>query len=686
MQINKIIYSFVIACLAFCKGSIAQPHSDLITPLTNQSSVYLEKSSRYQIKVTKFQIDGKDYTLGSINILKNLTRINKLHPAAMPIVEANNTQYLIQSLMGTFIGPSTTYKFMINVDPKVHNVVFEGTILLVTKYDHLNRNRYNKVAKGVLKKEPDSDYYIDECGKLWRKIRQDKNIAHNIFKTVKFLKKAKGGGEYETIREKLPGESWFSDEFHGPNVTTGGNRGTYNFGITENTLEHLHFDLETHTLVWGGKYEDKPELFLCDNKASNTTLFLIDCSGSMANKGSSGKAKIEEAKLAANNSIQSLVSNPGSLQEVGVLSFSGSCTNDPTASQALQFSTNMQEAKKRINAIGSPGGGTPLKEAVDAATSRLRTYSASNGLKTPPRLIVLSDGIASCERIRPPGVYATGSAKSTMNTYTTSPNDIPVIVKYYTIGFDIKPGSAAERDLQYLAKSTGGKYLNAQNEYELTRAFKKFYRVYVPKESPALKNHSSQTQEMFKNGVSEIKLENYEPALSTFKNINTNIENDFNAVYNLALMYEANNYHENAVEMYEKYLLLNPNAIDKQWVLKQIEYIKEDRLLFIKYIKQVIQSDLQYLDLHFKKIQNGESVALAEEFKGFIKEKGTFYKTMPLKLRLKNKQLEINAKDIARSLQKCARIIKKDIKNWDQNASPILSMTYLQLERLIKSF
>jgi Mg-chelatase subunit ChlD len=686
MKSVKSTYLLLIIWISFGFCLKAQPHVDLIKTFKNQSSLYIENSSRYQIIVKKFQIDGKDYKFGSININKNLTRINKLHPAAVVILEAGNIQYVVHSKMGTFITPTNTYKLMINVDTNVHNVVFEGAIFMVSKSDHLNRNRYNKVAKGVLKKDPKSDYYIDECGKLWRKIEQPKNVTHNIFKTVKFLKLAEGGGEYETIREKLPGENWWSDEFHGPNVVTGNTRGTYNYGVTANTLEHLHFDLETHTLVWGGNYTNTPELFFCNNKANNTTLFLIDRSGSMANKGSSGKPKIEEAKLAATKSIQTFTNIPGSVQEVGVLSFSGSCINDPTASQTLQFSTSMQEAKQRINAIGLPGGGTPLREAVDAATSRLRKHVAANGAKTPPKLIVLSDGLASCQKIRPAGIYASGTAESTMNSAVILQNDIPVIVKYYTIGFDIKPGSAAERDLQYLARSSGGKYLNAQNEFELTRAFQKFYRIYIPKEFSALKNLSLQMQETFKKGIIHIKSENYNRALSVFKNLTVNAQNDFNAVFNLALMYEANSYHQNSIEMYEKYLLLNPTAIDKQWVLKQINFLKQDRLLFLNYIKKVIESDLAYLDLHFKKIQNGESVALAEEFKGFIKEKGEFYKMLPSKLSLKNKQLEISTKEIARSLQKCTRIIKKDIKNWDRNASPILSMTYLQLERLLTNF
>ncbi|WP_340200858.1 vWA domain-containing protein [Ascidiimonas sp. W6] len=688
----KYLFALIFSGLGICIN--AQPHADLIKKLNNQSTIPVAYFSRYQIKINKFQIDGKDYDYGSLNILSGLTRINKFHPAAVFLVEADNSQFALHSKRGIFIRPTNTYKFIINVDPNVHNVIFEGSIMIVSESDHLNRNKYNKVAKGVLKKSPDSDYYVDECGKHWRKISQVKNLTHNISKNIKFLKLAEGGGEYETIREKLQGESWSSDEFHGPNVTTGKYRGTYNFGITSNILAHTHFDLEPHLpIVWGGNYNNSPEQFLCGNKANNTTLFLIDRSGSMASKGTSGKPKIEEAKLAATNSIRSFNNQDNALQEVGVLSFSGGCSNTPTASQKLVFNTNMQQAQQRINAIRAPGGGTPLREAVDEVTSRLRNYVISNGSNTPPKLIVLSDGIASCQKIRPAGVYATGNFNSSnetsysnFNTNKSLQSEIPVIVKYYTIGFAIKAGSEAERDLQYLAESSGGKYLNAQNEYELTRAFQKFYRVYTPKEIPAQENLDSQSAALFKKGVLQIKAENYESGLSSFKTFHISTQKDFNAVFNLALMYDANNYHLAAIKMYEKYLVLHINAPDKDWVLKQIDYLKKDREIYLNYILQVLKSDLSYLELHFKKIQNGESLALAEEFKGFIKEKGNFYKVLPSQLQLAKKQLEINCKEISRALRKCSKLIKQDSKNWDKNASPILSMTYLNLERLIENF
>lgn len=414
----------------------------------------------------------------------------------------------------------------------------------------------------------------------------------------------------------------------------------------------------------------------------STTLFLIDRSGSMASNGVSGKPKIEEAKEAAYHSLNSLQNNPNLSQEAGFLTFSGSCVDDPTASQALTFSSNPQQVQSAISSISNPGGGTPLKEAVDAATNRLSDYVTSKGSGAPAKLIVLSDGVSSCNKIRPSNIYATGTESLQKRN---SPNNSAVIVKYYTIGFDIRPGSEAERDLQYLAQTSGGKYLNAQNEYELTRAFQRFFRVYIPKPLPAMELIVQQDSVQFQEGITKIYDETYDKAKGIFENLYRSYNKDYNIIFNLALMYDANNYYADAIKMYELYLMLNPKAKDYNWVIQQIELLKKDRDYFFKYTKHILTSDLGYLNLHFKKIQNGESLRLAEEFKGFIEEKKDYYKTLPRVLGVQNKQISVTTKEISRGLQNCSKLIKKEPENWDKNASPLLSMVYLNMKRLIES-
>ncbi|GAA3644910.1 vWA domain-containing protein [Flavivirga jejuensis] len=454
------------------------------------------------------------------------------------------------------------------------------------------------------------------------------------------------------------------------------------------------------------------------NKSS--TIFLIDKSGSMGLKGKSGKTKWEEAKEAALKATSSILKGDSENQQVAFLTFSGGCVEDPTKQQTLKFSSDYKMVQQQLNAIGKPGGGTPLHEAVISAKKKLQYYSANYGDGDVSKLIVLSDGVATCGQIRPKEVYGTGTTMVTINGGTTTTttnnnnnnnnnggypnttnnsntasssnsisqntnslvgNTIPI--KYYTIGFDIKPGSPAERDLQYLAGQTGGKYLNTQNEFELTRAFTKFFKVYYPKTNSSLPNLNFEREHQFLTGVEAIEEEVYRKAQQLFEDFCMESPEDYNALFNLALMYEANDFHLQAIEKFEQYLSLQPDAEDKDWVLEQILLLQNDMLHFFDFTKKVLKTDLEYLELHFKKIQNGESLALAYEFMGFIKEKEFYYKDLLSKLGLESKNKERLCNTIESGLSKCAKYIKKDPNNWDKNASSSLSLIFFNLETLI---
>lgn len=665
------------------------PHQELIKPLENGMELYLENGVRYEIKLNNLiKVNNKFYYYGAVhqnNVFYDL--IIKRYPIIPQkiifVLEKDGNTYTLNDLRKVFQGETGNYKLYLNARTETNTIILDGSVFILDKDKHLNRNKYNKVAKGILIKKSYSitGIYIDECGTEWRKIINQLNQEHDPSNTVKFLRNAPGDGEYETIRQKLKGENNDSNKFHGPNIITGDFRGTYNFKRTLTNLPaHSFFDyIPNKQTEWGNRYENKPEVFTCSNLENNTstTLFLIDRSGSMGQKGVSGKPKIEEAKEAAYYSLNSLQNN----QEAGFLTFSGSCVDNPTASQSLIFSSNAQEVQGSIGSISSPSGGTPLKEAVDSATNRLQDYISSKGSDKPAKLIVLSDGVSSCNKIRPPNVYATGNQPLQRST-TQNPS---VVVKYYTIGFDIKPGSEAERDLQYLAQTSGGKYLNAQNEFELTRAFQRFFRVYNPKLKPSTNGILEQDSIQFQDGILKIFDETYDTAKDIFVDLYTSYNDDYNIIFNLALMFDANNYYSDAIKMYEQYLLLKPKAKDYNWVLQQIELLKQDRDFFFQYTKGILVSDLEYLEHHFKKIQNGQSLRLAEEFKGFIEEKQNYYKILTKQLNIENKQIQIATKDISRGFQNCSKFIKKEPENWDKNASPILSMIYINMQRLIDS-
>lgn len=422
------------------------------------------------------------------------------------------------------------------------------------------------------------------------------------------------------------------------------------------------------------------------NKLALPSLFLFDLSGSMNEQGASGKPKIEEAKLAAKTTLQNISKSAtqGVKQEIEIRGFSGGCVTDPTYPITNGFTTDVTIIENAINSIRYPDGGTPLAEAIEASKQKLQQHLNNTGAKQA-KLIILSDGQATCTPIRPNGVFATGQVTITLsgnqqNSGTASP------IKYYAVGFNIAPGSPAERDLQYLAQISGGKYLNAQNQFELTRAFKKFNRIYIPKPAPALTSLPNTATDIFNKGLVLIENETYPEALERYREFATQNPMDCNGAFNLALMSEANDLYKAAAKYYETYLTLCPNPSDKDEVIRQIENVKKDYETYIQYNRNVIMSDMAYLDYHFKKIQNGESIALATEFVGFIKEKWLYYKNLSDILEIDTRPFKSSAQEVFRGFQDCVETIKRNPQAWDRDATPVLSRTYINMERLLSTF
>ncbi|WP_298139670.1 VWA domain-containing protein [Flavobacterium sp.] len=415
-------------------------------------------------------------------------------------------------------------------------------------------------------------------------------------------------------------------------------------------------------------------------KNENPTLFLFDVSGSMSqnNKWSSAK----QSALTTLNNIKVQAQSANISPSISILSFDGACNNDPTKS-VVGFTTNLQEVENAINTkIPPPGGATPLPQAIATSEQKLNDYLTANNINKG-KLIILTDGESSCGSLRPAGVYNSVDNNSgfSSSNKTSSKN-----IKYYAIGFDIQPGSAAERDLQYFTQINGGKYVNAQNAQELTSAFQKFNRIFIPKPSPSITTVIDSDNAIFQQGISLIYDEEYDEALNNYSKYYKNNATDFNGVYNLAIMSEANDLYKAAIKYYEMYLQLNPKANDKVAVQQTIANLKITANAYAEYNKKVVQSDLEYLNLHFKKIQNGESVTLATEFVGFLNEKYNFYKNLSSIVENEDRLFKTNANEVYKGIKDCADAIKRNPQTWDRDASPIISRTYLNMERLIESF
>lgn len=470
----------------------------------------------------------------------------------------------------------------------------------------------------------------------------------------------------------------------------------YTIGVGNNknaTLSWLNQNALTVNLIWSGvnrrlkeevdKQLKKKNNGLCGN--SSVTLFLFDLSGSMNGNGAgAGISKLAQAKDASKKTLNGLKnSNSGLKNEVGVLGFSGDCHTDPTR-MVSDFKTDLALVEQSIDGMTADGG-TPLAEAIEAARCKLAHHLDKNG-QDKGKLIILSDGQATCGKIRPEGTYNSAPLKVWTDTVKAGKCSTPgaANIRYYTIGFNIEPGSPAERDLQYLSDITGGKYLNAQSQTELETAFRKFNRVYTPKTAPASANLPPASVAKFDEGVGQVNDEAFATAVQSFEDFAKLHANDAHGAYNLAIMQEANELYRKSITNYQKYLRLLPNAPDKAFVESQIAFLEDVFRQFLLFQKEVVKSDLQFLKIHFDKIQSGESVATAEEFKGFLKEKSAYYKKLPDLSGKEDYTFKRKCQDIVYGLENCAKTIKRAPQTWDRDSNSTLSILDTNLQQLLE--
>lgn len=437
---------------------------------------------------------------------------------------------------------------------------------------------------------------------------------------------------------------------------------------------------ETNATPIPGTTKIRVKLFE-DLQKDEATLLLFDVSGSMAQNNKWQSAK--QSALSALNSIRMQSSAANLKPSISIRVFDGDCTADPTR-EVIGFTTDLNSVENAINnKVPPPGGGTPLPQSIKISEEKLNTYLNKNGIKKG-KLIVLTDGVSTCGSLRPQGVYGYGQQQLQSAPLTGKSTSLPM--NYYAVGFDIAPGSEAERDLQYLVQQNGGKYMNAKDAIELTDAFYIFNRVYIPKLTPASTALSDADKALFAEGIALIEDDAHEKALQKYQQYSKYNPGDFNGIYNLALMSEANERYKAAVKNYETYLQLNSAAQDKTYVTDILQKLRERVKRYAAYHKQVVKSDMEFLDMHFKKIQNGESLALAREFIGFLSEKYNYYKNLPAVVELDDRNFKTNANEVFKGLKECVDTINRNPKAWDRDATPVLSRTYLNMERLLNAF
>lgn len=175
-------------------------------------------------------------------------------------------------------------------------------------------------------------------------------------------------------------------------------------------------------------------------------MLVLDASGSMAGR-IGGRPKIEIAREA----VAGMLADWPPSRPMGLMAYGHRSKGDCNDIELLQAPAALDRdgLQAAVDAL-RPKGMTPLSEAVRRAADALRSEERK------ATVILISDGEETCKA----DPCAVGRALEAAGVDFTA----------HVIGFDIRQGSPAERQLQCLASATGGRYLDAADANTLATA------------------------------------------------------------------------------------------------------------------------------------------------------------------------------------------------------------------------
>ena len=211
------------------------------------------------------------------------------------------------------------------------------------------------------------------------------------------------------------------------------------------------------------------------------SMLVLDASGSMWGQ-IGGKAKMDIARDAVANMLGSW---PAS-QQLGLMAYGhrskGNCADiEMLKAPAVLDKVGFQRA---VNAL-QPKGMRPISASVRMAAEQLK-FSERKAT-----VILVSDGEETCHA----DPCALGQELEKLGVDFTA----------HVIGFDIEKGSKAHAQLQCLATSTGGKYLDARNAEDLNKAMGDVARTVPAPTTPPAKVANPH----FNEGCTAYDQENY---------------------------------------------------------------------------------------------------------------------------------------------------------------------------------
>jgi hypothetical protein len=200
--------------------------------------------------------------------------------------------------------------------------------------------------------------------------------------------------------------------------------------------------------------------FPASAQESGSAMLVLDASGSMWGQ-IDGRTKIELARDAVAGLLEDW--QPG--MSLGLMAYGhrrkGDCADIEVLREADGF--NAAALRAQVNAL-SPKGMTPITASVREAAARLRFEERK------ATVILVSDGEETCNA----DPCALGRELEELGVDFTA----------HVVGFDIQDGSAAHRQLQCLAESTGGRYVRAGDGRSLVEALQSVAVAEPPPAAP----------------------------------------------------------------------------------------------------------------------------------------------------------------------------------------------------------
>lgn len=190
------------------------------------------------------------------------------------------------------------------------------------------------------------------------------------------------------------------------------------------------------------------------------SLLVLDASGSMWGQ-IGGKAKIEIAREAVAN----MLANWSGSQQLGLMAYGHRSKGNCADIELLKAPGPLEKAsfQQAVNAL-QPKGMTPISASVRMAAEQLKFTERK------ATVILVSDGEETCHA----DPCAVGKELEKLGVDFTA----------HVVGFDIDKNPKAKAQLQCLASSTGGRYLDARDAGELTQALREVAQAPAPAPAP----------------------------------------------------------------------------------------------------------------------------------------------------------------------------------------------------------